>query len=81
MMPDSGSFSPLSNMARRRCSKCQQVRYCTPRWWCKLIALIGLAVFKIRNIAMYQSRNGRCVPSIAVPTVTVKVRLQGKAKT
>ncbi len=71
MMPLSGKVSPLASIARSRCSRCQQVRYCISICRDRLMALIGLAVLNIRYIARYQTESGRCVPSIAVPTVTV----------
>src|ERR1700722_16796100 len=76
MMADSGMVSPLVSIARSRCSRCQHVRYWMPICRDRLMALIGLAVLIIRYMARYQCRSGRCVPSIAVPTVTVNCALQ-----
>ncbi len=47
-----------------------------PIWRDRLMALIGLAVDSIKYMAKYQTFNGRWVPSIAVPTVTLNWALQ-----
>ena len=73
--PSPPAASPPASMARMRCSRCQQVRYWTPRCLLRLMAEIGLAVLSTRNMARNQCRNGRCEPSRAVPTVTVNCLL------